>query len=50
MKILIYLVVREKIMFDNVFNNLEWKKIVSKEFISFKNYRQLIREKLIKAI
>ena len=35
-------------MFDNVFNNLEWKKIVSKEFISFKNYRQLIREKLIK--
>ena len=33
---------------DNVFNNFEWKKIVSKEFISFKNYRQLIREKLIK--
>ena len=35
-------------MFDNVFNNLEWKKIVYNEFVSFKNYRQLLREKLIK--
>ena len=35
-------------MFDNVFNNLEWKKIASDEFISFKKYRQSLREKLIK--
>ena len=35
-------------MFDNVFNNLEWKKIASNEFISFKTYRQSLREKLIR--
>ena len=35
-------------MFDNVFNNLEWKKIASSEFIAFKKYRQALREKLIK--
>ena len=35
-------------MFGNVFNNLEWKKIVEKEFITFKQYRQSLREKLIK--
>ena len=36
-------------MFVNEFNNLEWKKIASSEFISFKKYRQSLREKLIKA-
>ena len=35
-------------MFGNVFNNLEWKKIASTEFISFKKYQQSLREKLIK--
>ena len=35
-------------MFGNVFNNLEWKKIAEKEFITFKEYRQSLREKLIK--
>ena len=36
-------------MFVNEFNNLEWKKIASSEFISFKKYRQSLREILIKA-
>ena len=35
-------------MFDNVFNNLEWKKIATREFNSFKEYRQSLREKYIK--
>ena len=36
-------------MFGKVFNNLEWKKISSSEFHSFKEYRQTLREKLIKS-
>ena len=36
-------------MFGKVFNNLEWKKIASSEFNSFKQFRQDLRSKLIKA-
>ena len=35
-------------MFSNVLNDVEWKKIISKEFIDFKKTRKIIRDKLIK--
>jgi len=35
-------------MFNNVINNSEWKKIIAKEFSSYKQTRKIIREKLIR--
>ena len=35
-------------MFNNVINNSEWKKIIAKEFSSYKQKRKIIREKLIR--
>ena len=35
-------------MLSNVINNSEWKKIIAKEFVEYKQTRKLIREKLIK--